>query len=169
MRSVLSTAFLAAATLLTASIPLLAQDSSAATSNQPVFLKPGDVVAPFEAKGIDGTEHKITFPKGTTTILLFFSSGCPHCHKMIPMWNERFAERTGSQAVVGVIVDKAPEIFFQRVSILFPVLQSPGNALLNAFKVERVPITLRVGAGGKVEDIGVGELDGIRLGQLFKP
>jgi hypothetical protein len=32
-----------------------------------------------------------------------------------------------------------------------------------------VPLTLRVGEGGRVEDLALGVTDPIRLGELFKP
>jgi hypothetical protein len=32
-----------------------------------------------------------------------------------------------------------------------------------------VPVTLRVSAGGKVDDVGLGPLDVIRVGQFFRP
>ena len=40
---------------------------------------------------------------------------------------------------------------------------------MDKIKVHNVPATVRVGAGGKVEDVAMGEIDGIRLMQLFKP
>jgi hypothetical protein len=35
--------------------------------------------------------------------------------------------------------------------------------------VNRAPLTLRVTGGGKVEDVGLGLLDPIRVGELFRP
>jgi len=40
---------------------------------------------------------------------------------------------------------------------------------LHRLKVNRAPTTLRVSAGGAVDDVGLGLLDPIRLGELFKP
>jgi hypothetical protein len=53
--------------------------------------------------------------------------------------------------------------------ISFPVVRSPGRAFLQSYKVHRAPMTVRIGAGGKVEDAAAGIVDGIRLGQLMKP
>jgi hypothetical protein len=51
-----------------------------------------------------------------------------------------------------------------------PVLRTPGRALTQGkYKIYRVPTTVRVGAGGVVDGIGQGQLDGIRLGELFRP
>jgi len=135
----------------------------------PVVLKPGEMVSPFDAEGLDGVTRRIVFPKKTVTILLFFSSGCPHCHKMIPIWNKWFDMKPSNLAVVGIIIDKEPQGFFERMPIHFPVLRSPGSSLLETFKVARIPLTLRIEPGGKVEEVGLGELDPIRLGQIFRP
>ena len=70
-----------AAILALPSVPSLADAPSPAPSE---FLKIGDVVAPFDAEGIDGEVRHVVFPKGSTTVLLFFLSGCPVCHRMIP-------------------------------------------------------------------------------------
>jgi hypothetical protein len=134
-----------------------------------VYLKPGDVVLPFEAQGVDGVPRRIDFPKKQTTILVFFSSGCPHCHRMLPEWNRMFATLPKNLALVGVIIDKEPPTFFEHFAIQFPVLRSPGRNLLTDFKVARVPLTLRIAPGGKVEDVEVGELDPIKLGSVFRP
>ncbi len=139
------------------------------TPPEPVFLKPGEMVQPFDATGIDGVARRVDFPKNQTTVLIFFSSGCPHCRRMIPEWNKWFAMRPSKLAVIGVLLDREPPGFFEMVPVSFHVLRSPGPSLLEQYKVAKVPITLRVAPGGRVEDIGVGEIDGIRLGQLFRP
>jgi thiol-disulfide isomerase/thioredoxin len=135
----------------------------------PVFLKPGEVVSPFDAEGLDGVTRRIDFPKQTATVLVFFSSGCPHCHKMIPEWNKWFEMKPSNVAVIGIIVDKEPKGFFEMMPIRFPVLRSPSREFLETFKVARIPLTLRIQTGGKIEEVGVGELDPIRLGQIFRP
>jgi hypothetical protein len=133
------------------------------------FLKPGDKVASFEAAGIDGVMRRVEFPKKTATVLMFFSSGCPHCHHMIPLWNERYQRRPPNVAMIGIIVDKEPPGFFEHISILFPVLRMPSRSMLTDFKVARVPLMLRIAPGGVVEEVGVGILDPIRLGQILRP
>ncbi len=133
------------------------------------YLKPGDRVAPFEAAGIDGVSRRVDYPKKTVTVLLFFSSGCPVCHRMIPVWNDRFAHRPANLAIIGIIVDKEPPGFFEQMPIAFPVLRMPSRNMLSDYKVAKVPLTLRIGPGGAVEDVDVGVLDPIRLGQLFRP
>jgi hypothetical protein len=139
-----------------------------APSPQPMPAK-GDVLAPFDAEGVDGSNQHIDYPKGTTTMLLFFLSGCPTCHKMLPEWGRVYAERRDSLRILGVLMDREPPGFFTQMQIPFPVLRSPSRDFLKSYKISRAPVTLRIAAGGKVEDAAVGLVDPIRLGDLFRP
>jgi thiol-disulfide isomerase/thioredoxin len=128
----------------------------------------GEVFPSFVADGIDGTPVYVDYPKGSTTVLIFFLSGCPHCLKMIPEWNRAFERKPKSLKVVGVLMDKEPPGFFIATPVAFPVVRAPGQAFLRSAKVNRAPLTLRVGAAGTVEEVGAGELDPIRLGEIFR-
>ena len=128
----------------------------------------GDTFPAFEAVGIDGETKKIDFPKGSKTVLLFFLSGCPVCHKMIPEWNRAYGDKPKDLNVYGILMDKEPPGFFIVTPIAFPVLRSPGRAFLDNVKVFRAPMMVRVGAGGKIEDAAMGQIDRIRLSQIFK-
>jgi thiol-disulfide isomerase/thioredoxin len=149
----------------------LAATSAAAQVAAPEPLSPskGDVVPAFESMGIDGKPHKVDFAKGSKTMLLFFLSGCPHCHKMFPEWNSAYERRPKGLQVVGVLMDQEPPGFWSAYSIEFPVVRSPGREFLRGLNVNRAPLTLRVVDGGRIEDLAVGEVDPIRLGELFRP
>jgi thiol-disulfide isomerase/thioredoxin len=133
------------------------------------FLQKGEVVPPFRASGIDGQSREFDYPKGKATVLLFFLSSCPTCHKMLPEWNRAYERRPEGLNVVGVLLDREPPGFFATTPVLFPVVRSPGKEILGSYKVSKVPLTLRVGPGGKVEDIAVSIVDPIRLGEIFRP
>src|SRR5262245_66334029 len=62
----------------------------------------GDVIAPFDAQGVDGTLKEVAFNGRGSTLLLFFLSSCPTCHRMIPEWNRAFQRRRQGQEVVRV-------------------------------------------------------------------
>jgi thiol-disulfide isomerase/thioredoxin len=161
---------LAVAAIL-AGAPLAAQSPPSpapAATPEPVFLKPGEIATPFDAEGLDGVKRHVDFPKGTVTVLFFLSAGCPHCHRMIPVWNKWVALRPPNVAMVGVLVDREPPGFFDQIPIGFPLLRSPGRELMEQYKVSRVPLTLRIAAGGKVEEVGAGELDEARLFEIFR-
>ncbi len=123
----------------------------------------------FETTTIDGKAQKVDFPKGSETVLLFFLSGCPACHKMIPEWNSAYARRPKQLRVIGLLMDQEPPGFWSSVSIQFPVLRAPSRAFLRALHVNRVPLTVRVAEGGRIDDVVLGQIDPIRLGELFRP
>jgi hypothetical protein len=100
---------------------------------------------------------------------------------MIPEWNRAYERHTKGLKIIGVIMDQEPPGFWGTMPISFPVVRSPGRAFVSSLNVNRVPLTLRVGEGGRVEDVGLGEVcsgaavpagscvDGIHLGELFAP
>jgi hypothetical protein len=135
----------------------------------PQVLQVGESVSAFDAEGIDGEIKHVTFPKGSTTVLLFFLSGCPVCHHMIPEWNRAFDRRPMGLQVVGVLMDKEPPGFFMATPITFPVVRAPAGDFNKLFKIQRVPMSLRVASGGRVEDVALGQIDPIRLGEVFRP
>jgi thiol-disulfide isomerase/thioredoxin len=155
--------------LLAAALAQVAATAGAQTAQPPLTPSKGDVIPAFETLGIDGKPAKVDFPKGSKTVLLFFLSGCPTCHKMIPEWNRAFERKAKDLKVVGVIMDQEPPGFWGTMPIAFPVIRSPGRAFLSGLNVNRAPLTLRVGAGGQVDDLALGIVDPIRLGQLFAP
>jgi thiol-disulfide isomerase/thioredoxin len=148
---------------------LLAASPEPAASPSPAPLAPGDMVAPFEAARLDGSVQHVDFPKGKNTLVLFFLSSCPVCHRMIPRWNEFYARRPENLEVVGVMLDHEPPGFFDAMPIAFPVLRSPGPSLHQAFKVKHVPFMVRVAPGGRVDTVSEGITDAIKLGELFRP
>jgi hypothetical protein len=150
-------------------VSLAAATSGAQQAGPPLTPSKGDVIPVFETLGIDGKPIKVEFPKGSKTVLLFFLSGCPTCHKMIPEWNRAYERRAKELKVVGVIMDQEPPGFWGTMPISFPVVRSPGRSFLSGLHVNRAPLTLRVGAGGTVDDLALGIVDPIRLGELFAP
>ena len=163
-------AFTRSRTLLVAAVlAQVAVQAAAQTATPPMTPSKGDVVPAFETLGIDGKPAKVDFPKGSKTVLLFFLSGCPTCHKMIPEWNRAYERRATNLKVIGVIMDQEPPGFWGTMPIAFPVLRSPGRTFLTSLNVNRAPLTLRVGSGGQVDDLALGLVDPIRLGELFAP
>jgi len=140
-----------------------------AAGPEPPALARGDTVMPFDAAGLDAVVKRVDYPKGSATVLLFFLSGCPTCHKMIPEWNRAYERRSPRLNVIGVLMDREPPGFFQATRIAFPVVRAPGREFLMTWKVQRAPMTVRVGPGGKVEDAQIGIIDPIRLGEIFRP
>jgi thiol-disulfide isomerase/thioredoxin len=155
--------------MATAAAVAAASDTPPPSSAPAVLLAKGDPVQPFDAENLDGSMTRVDFPKGKTTLLLFFLSSCPTCHRMIPEWNRAYERRPPSLQVLGVMMDHEPPGFFAAKPIAFPVVRAPGKGLREAFKIDRVPLVVRVGPGGKVQDVAMGLVDPIRVGELFRP
>jgi AhpC/TSA family len=158
-------------TAVALSLAILCLAARPAIPAEPTDLYPvvGQVFAPFTAQAVDGSTREIGYPKGSATVLLFFLSSCPTCHRMLPEWNRAFERRPQGLNVIGVMLDREPPGWFTVNPVGFPVVRSPGRAFLDAHRVHRVPVTVRVGPGGRVQDVGQGILDPIRLGELFRP
>ncbi len=150
------------------SLPVRAQGPAPGATPAPQ-LAIGDVVPAFEAEGVDGTRRSISFPEGPDTVLMFFLSGCPACHKMLPLWNRAFERRAPNLTVFGVLLDREPPGWFMATPISFSVLRTPGGDFSRVYKLHRVPLTLRVKPGGSVRDVAAGPIDAIRLGEFFQP
>jgi peroxiredoxin len=129
----------------------------------------GETLSSFTGQDADGKSVTVTFPKGSKTVLVFFSSTCPICHRMIPAWNRAYDTRDKGLAMYGIAVDKPDRAFYLLTEVKFPVLTLAGREFLDAAKVFRVPTTMRVKAGGVVEDVAQGQIDRLRLGQFFAP
>jgi hypothetical protein len=130
---------------------------------------PGEIIPEFDAVALAGRVEHLDFPKGTATVLLFFLSSCPHCHQMIPRWNQAFDLKPKGLRVYGIILDQEPPGFFTAMPVTFPVLRTPGREFTTSIKVFRTPTAIRVGPGGKIEDVQVGVVDGIKVGEIFRP
>lgn len=160
-------------TLTAVALGLTAGLALTQTQDAPPALAKGDTVSAFQGERLDGVPRRVAFEH--ETVLLFFLSSCPTCHRMIPLWNSAYDRRPKGLDVVAVMLDQEPPGFFMATPISFPVVRAPGKtpaekrAFAETYKVHRVPVTARVGPGGKVEDVGLGLLDPIRLGELFHP
>ena len=141
----------------------------AAAPSPSLTPRQGDVIKPFTAQKLDGTTQTVDFPKGGPTILVFFLSSCPACHRMLPEWSAMYLKRPAGVKMYGIVMDQEPPGFFVASPVSFPVLRSPGREFLKEVNVQRVPTTVRVLPGGQVEDAVLGQVDPIKLGELFRP
>jgi AhpC/TSA family len=137
------------------------------TTTRPPMLAAGDKAAVIESRTLDGTFRRIDYPKGKITVLLFFMSSCHICHGMIPEWNRVYENHTPDVDIVGVMVDEAPAEYVAKLDIHFPIVKAP-LSYREQFKVFSVPQTIRV-SEGIVQDIAVGHIDAMRLGELVRP
>jgi thiol-disulfide isomerase/thioredoxin len=137
------------------------------TEVPPPTLVKGDHVPVFEAKMFDGSVRRVDYPKGKITVLLFMLSSCHVCHGMIPEWNAAYEKHAPDVDVLGLVLDDAPPAFFQQLQIKFPTGHAPAD-YRETFKIFRVPQTIRVLPGGIVDDVSMGHIDAMRVGELFR-
>jgi hypothetical protein len=161
------TALAMAVAMALAAAPLPAQHAH--EENSPPLPVVGELVQPFDAQAIDGTPQTVAFTAPGSTILLFFLSSCPTCHRMLPEWNRAFQRRPKGLTVLGVLMDREAPGFFQQYPVAFPVVRSPGREFLQKLKVSRAPLMVRVAKGGRIEDVQMGQADPIRVGEIFRP
>jgi peroxiredoxin len=147
-------------------VPAAGRADQAASQPKPAV---GDVVTPFNAQAVTGGATRVEYGKDSVTVLLFFLSSCPTCHKMIPEWNAVYPRRPKNVKVIGVLMDQEPPGFFQTMPMAFPVVRAPSRDWLSSYKVYQAPTMIRIGPGGKVEDVTVGWVDRMRLGEMFRP
>ena len=154
---------------IAATLGLLTSPASAqAPKAEKAGMEVGDIIPGFEAEGLDGLMKQVSF-EGKNSVLMFFLSSCPTCHKMIPEWNRAFLRKDERLQVVAVLLDREPPGFFMATPIEFPVVRAPSRTFGRELGVQRVPLTARIGADGKVSEVGQGLLDPIRLGEIFRP
>lgn len=156
-----------AAVLLLLAVPGWAQHAPAGQA--PPLPAVGEVLGAFDAQALDGSMKKVSFEGRGSTVLLFFLSSCPTCHRMIPEWNRAFQRRPQGVQVIGVLMDRESPGFFQTTPVAFPVVRAPGREFLQKLKVSRAPLMVRVARGGRIEDVALGYNDPIRVGEIFRP
>ncbi len=132
---------------------------------------PGSSLPTIEVVGLNGVDYTVDFPaSGPTTVLLFFVTSCPVCKRMVPEWNKAFEAKAEGLKVLGVSMDKPAPGFFDVVRFSFPVVVTrQPRQLARDVNLQHVPLAVRVGPGGKVEDVAAGEVPAERVQKLFAP
>lgn len=137
---------------------------------QPPSLAVGEVLAPFEAKELDGRPAVVDFAASERgTLLLVFTTTCPACKQNQAAWKELFAKAEARYDVVGVCVDD-PELagdYVRTYELPFRVVVPTDRAAFpRDYKVPGVPYTVFVDADGKVEEAVAGTLPAGFTGHL---
>ncbi len=157
-------------TLTLATVLLIGAAWGAAAQQAQPGLKAGEKVPAVSGAGAaTGQVRSVDYAKAKATVLLFFMPDCPHCHKMIPEWNRAFERKPAGIEIVGLMLGQEPPGFFELFPVKFPVLRYDGRDAAAYFKLHTVPLMVRVGKTGLVEDVAQGVTDPIRVGEIFRP
>ena len=112
-------------------------------------------------------EIEALFLAGADVFRLNFSHGSHEDHAA--RYETIRAVEADTKRPIGVLMDREPPGFFAVTPVSFPVVRAPSREFGRIYKVERVPLTVRIAPGGKVQGIAHGPLDAITLGELFRP
>ncbi|MBI5624981.1 MAG: TlpA family protein disulfide reductase [Elusimicrobia bacterium] len=109
----------------------------------------------FETSFLDGADFKLSDAIGRKVLIVnFFSTTCLACRSEMPELS-RFIERHRADPVlmIGLDADEKEEVvreFIRQEKLPFPVGIDHGNAIADSFRVRGRPVTVLIGADGKV-------------------
>jgi peroxiredoxin len=133
-------------------------------------LAVGRTVAPLALRHLDGFEETLA-PRaaGRDRLLLVFTTTCAACQANQPTWRALQERAGGSVDVVGVSLDdlEATRTYQQSHRLSFPVtVPVDPQQLTDALAVTAVPLTVRLGADGRVQGSWVGGLTEAQLDEI---
>jgi peroxiredoxin len=136
-------------------------------------LAVGRAVAPLQLRHLDGFEETLA-PRaaGKDRLLLVFTTTCAACQANQPNWRALQERAGGSVDVVGVSLDdlEATRTYQRAHRLSFPVtVPVDPQQLTDALAVTAVPLTVRLGADGRVQGSWVGGLSEAQLAEITAP
>ncbi len=138
---------------------------SGATASGPEVLPP--LTLACLGPGPDVALDQLT---GRPALVSLWATWCLPCREEIPLLQDAF-ERYGEQVrFLGVDTQDSPEAaasFVTDLQIGYPLVLDPDGALLTELGVRGLPVTLGLGADGRIAARVVGQLDAPELQQLI--
>jgi peroxiredoxin len=151
-----------------------AEESSVAPNFDPMtyfpHLEPGEIAPAFEGEYVGGGKESIGYPEGGGKTLLFvLSPSCGTCAKTIPKWSQLAAQLEPPARVFGLVIGsyQGEQRLMKDKSITFPLLRFPNRSVVEQYKISKVPQTILVAPGGRVEAAILGELNGSQVKDLL--
>jgi hypothetical protein len=130
--------------------------------NPSLRLKSGDWAPPVMVYPVGGGKtEKLVFAGRRKTVLLIFSSTCPHCQEAIQWWNTRLQSlnlQPNPPRVIGICLNQdIPPEFVRNFPIGFPVyLPSSHRKFTRDYRTPFVPLTIFINPAGKITYITQG-------------
>ena len=134
-------------------------------------LQPGEIAEDFEGEYVAGGVESISYPEdGGMTLLFVLSPSCGTCAKTIPVWNQLAAQIEPPARVFGFVMGsyQGEKRLLEEKPLDVPLLRFPSPNVVQQYKITRVPQTILVGPGGKVETAILGELDSSQVRGLLE-
>lgn len=133
-------------------------------------LEPGADAPAFEGEYISGGKESFNYPEdGGKTLLFVFSSSCGTCARTIPTWNQLAARIEHPARVFGFVIGSYQDErrLLAKENLDFPLLRFPNRDVVERYRISKVPQTLLIAPGGKVETVILGELTGTHVSDLL--
>ena len=124
-----------------------------------IHAQVGDLLASFGASDMDGNRRKVVYDGRSRYLLFLFSPECPSCVSEFPTWNKiALQARDKKYTVLGVSTGSV-EVTRRKVGALdFHVVSTEDEAVLRAYRLERIPMVVLTSAYGRVEWLNYGPL-----------
>ena len=135
-------------------------------ATQPPTLAAGERVQPFDAPSPSGATRQVNYPKGTVTVLLFFSSWCTTCAERQDALSELARGLRDRVVFVGVVTEDEPaelDSYLRTHRAEFPVVVDTDGTISRSYAVREPGAVVLVAKGGALLRGWPGGLDASTL------
>ncbi|NMD70272.1 thiol-disulfide oxidoreductase ResA [Bacillus sp. DNRA2] len=116
----------------------------------------------FALVDLKGEKHQLSDLKGQGVFLNFWGTWCKPCEKEMPYINNQYLQfKDEGVQVLSVNIGEsnlAVEKFAERFNLAFPIVIDKDSQVMNAYNVDRLPVTFLIDKNGKVVQTYIGEL-----------
>ena len=149
---------------------ILPVDSTERIEGHPAVPKVGQPAPEFDLTLLNGQKVALKDFLGKLVVIIFWSSGCPHCLREAPILEAVYKQYyKQSLAVVGVNVIQDQEskarAFVEKYKLTFPVGHDASGEIISLYAVQAVPTIILVDKVGKLIERHEGELTKLKLRQ----
>lgn len=153
---------LAVSTVLLARENFRSRAAGSADRPEPLLVA-GASFPSYRFQDLEGIPRTVDFsrPDGPDHLLFFFTTTCPLCTDVQPLWKALYESLEGRAEVLAVSFDplETTRAYKERMELPFPVLVVPDpNAFVQRYQLTGVPFTLQVAGAGRVRGSWLGPL-----------
>ena len=157
---------------VTYTITLLSKDASgnqvmhdpgktfATLASSPAEAAVGKLAPDFTLPTLDGKTLTLSSFRGKVVMINFWQKACPACVREMPMMQTVFTKLPADKVVVlavNAMEDEATvKSFKERWNLTFPILLDTQRKVVDAYKVDDIPVTLFLNSQGIIKEIKVG-------------
>jgi len=127
--------------------------SAPASDASPLLSRP---VPDFSRTALDGRRVDTARLRGRVVVVKFFAKFCEPCKRTLPVLQE-LARRRPDVAILGISEDERESDAHEVVrsfGLSFPVVHDREQILAGRYRVQELPVTFVIDAGGRVRWVG---------------